>query len=331
MDPSSDRQPAETFFDVILRPMQVIDRRRFIRVAAVAVAGAARAVVPLRGQAQDAAATSFRTVRRGVGIFTGPGGTIGWLTTPDGILVIDSQFPATAGTCLTGLRQRSRSSIEVLINTHHHADHTAGNSVFRSVAKQIVQHEQCAALHRGTAKGAATDAEQGFADTTFADSWSIGIGDERISAAYYGPAHTRGDVVIVFENADVVHMGDLVFNRVPPFVDRTAGASIRNWIGVLDDVVKEYPGATFIFGHGRNGTVLGTAGDVTHFRNYLTAVVEHVQKGIAARRSQAEIASLQSLPGFADVVDVVKTYASPFPLFSLEQVLTAAYQELRSP
>lgn len=307
----------------------MVDRRQFIGAAAAAIAGAARAAIPPQSQAQDVAATSFRTVRRGVGIFIGPGGTIGWLATPDGTLVIDSQFPATARTCLTGLRQRSRSSVEVLINTHHHADHTAGNSVFRPIAKQIVQHQQCAMLHRMAIQG--PDADQGFADATFEDSWSIAIGDERISAAYYGPAHTRGDVIIAFQNANVVHMGDLVFNRIPPFVDRPGGASIRNWIRVLDDVAKEYAGATFIFGHGRNNAVTGTTDDVVHFRDYLTAVVEHVQKGIAARRSQAEIVKVPSLPGFADHEDLVKTYPSPNPSFSLEHVLTAAYQELRSP
>lgn len=269
-------------------------------------------------------------MRRGVGIFTGPGGTIGWFATPDGSVVIDSQFPATAMACLDGLRLRSRSSIEVLFNTHHHGDHTAGNSVFRSAVKRIVQQEQCAALHRVAVQSAGGDA-QGLADATFVDSWSIGIGDEKISAAYYGPAHTRGDAVIIFENANVVHMGDLVFNRMPPFVDRPAGASIANWIRVLDDVAKEYADATFIFGHGRADAVTGTAPDVTHFRSYLAAVLEYVRNGIAAGRSLPEIASARTLPGFTDHVDVVKTYASPTPSFSLEHVLSAAYQELRLP
>src|SRR5262245_24279722 len=62
----------------------MVDRRQFIGAAAIAVVGTARAAVPLRAQTQDVPPTSFRVLRRGVGVFTGPGGTIGWLSTPDG-------------------------------------------------------------------------------------------------------------------------------------------------------------------------------------------------------------------------------------------------------
>ena len=47
--------------------------------------------------------TEFRPLRRDVGIFTGRGGTIGWLANKDALLVVDTQFPDTAATCLAGL------------------------------------------------------------------------------------------------------------------------------------------------------------------------------------------------------------------------------------
>jgi hypothetical protein len=72
----------------------------------------------------------------------------------------------------------------------------------------------------------------------------------------------------------------------------------------------------------------GTLKEVTHFRDFLTAALDHVRKGIAAGRSQDEIAAASTLPGFADFADVTKNYASPIPLFTLNHVLTIAYQEL---
>jgi hypothetical protein len=97
---------------------------------------------------------------------------------------------------------------------------------------------------------------------------------------------------------------------------------------VLETVVASHPDALFVFGHGKGDAVTGTAADVRHFRDYLTAVVEHVQRAIAAGRSVEETARLQTLPGFPDYADLVKNYASAFPLFTLGHVLTAAYQEL---
>lgn len=301
-------------------------RRRFISTSALAAAGLAYGRLPLGAQA-PAAAAGFRELRRGVGLFAGPGGTIGWLATPEGVLAVDSQFPATARDCLAGLRQRSTATL-VLVNTHHHGDHTAGNGVFRAAATRIVQHERCAKAHQLAAQGAGAAAPSGLADTTFTDTWSTTIGDERIALAHYGPAHTGGDAVVAFEHANVVHLGDLVFNRVPPFVDRAAGASMRNWVTALETILRQYAGATFIFGHGKGDLLTGTAADVAHFRDYLSAVLGHVQRGLAAGRPREEVTRLAAVPGFEDFADVVKNYASPNPLFSTAHVLAAAYEEL---
>ena len=287
---------------------------------------AVQALAPFGVGAQSV--SRIRELRRGVGLFVGPGGTMGWLATPDGVLVVDSQFPMTAETGITSLRQRTPAAIQALINTHHHGDHTAGNPTFRPVVTQIVQHERCAAAHRALVQTQDPAAQRGLADVTFADAWTVTIGDERVSAAHLGAAHTGGDALVFFERANVVHLGDLVFNRIPPFIDRPSGGSIVNWLTVLETVAARYPDALFIFGHGKDDMCTGTVGDVRLFRDYLTAALDYVRKGIAAGRSQAEITALPALPGFPDHADLVKNYASPIPLFTLNHVLTIAYQEL---
>lgn len=302
-------------------------RRTFIRSVAVASAGAALTGTRAFGQ-QPAQLPGLRELRRGVGVFVGPGGTIGWLANRDAIVIVDSQFPATASACLDALRQRSRAERVILINTHHHGDHTAGNVTLRPAVRQIVQHERCAAAHRQMLQSADATAKAGLADVTFTDRWSADVGDERVTAFFYGAAHTGGDAVVVFERANVVHLGDLVFNRLPPFVDRASGASIRNWIRVLEAVLREHAGAEYVFGHGNRDAITGTAADVSHFRDYLSAVLQHVERGIAAGRSLEEIIKIDALPGFLEYSDAVKTYPSAFPRFTLAHVLTAAHQEL---
>jgi cyclase len=303
-------------------------RRQFIWSSTHAVAGSALLRVPLaaQGGAQQPppATPKFEDLRRNVGIFTARGGTIGWLAVPDGVIAVDAQFPDTAKTCVEGLQQRSAKGIQMLINTHYHGDHTGGNIAFRPAVKTIVQQERCAKLHKEFTTKNNTAQNQAYADITFGESWSATLGDEKVWAHYLGPGHTGGDAVIFFEKANVVHMGDLMFNRMHPRVDRPGGASIKNWMSILERAAKKHKDATFIFGHAKAGlTVTGPAQDLLHLRDYFTAALEHVQKGITGGQSQEQITGIEALPKFDD-------YASSGQILTLKGTLTAAYEELTS-
>jgi glyoxylase-like metal-dependent hydrolase (beta-lactamase superfamily II) len=210
-----------------------------------------------------------------------------------------------------------------VINTHHHGDHTGGNGVFKADAKKIVAHAKVPELMKMAAATApATAPPPVFPDATFDKTWGEKAGDERVTATYNGPGHTSGDVIIHFERAHVVHMGDLLFHERHPRVDRPAGASIRNWVTILEKTGKDFPADTiFIAGHARDGvapTVDRTA--VLHFRDYLSAVLAFTQKEIARGQSKDAIAGTASLPGF-------ENYQGGGVL-TLKGVLESAYDEL---
>jgi cyclase len=303
-----------------------MNRRRFLASSSSAVIAAALHEWPALAQRRQAKpATRFEELRGGAGIFTGRGGTIGWLVTDDGAVVVDSQFPGTAEACVEGIKQRSRRGIHVLLNTHHHADHTAGNKIFRPAVKFIVAHANSAEWQRTSAVEEKAEANQVYPDQTFTNVWQLKIGKEQVVAKYYGFGHTSGDVVISFEAANVVHMGDLVFNRFHPFIDRPAGASIANWITALDRVPREHSADTiYIFGHAKDGFApTGSRADLARFRDYLTAVLDYTRKQIAAGKSREEIAKAAVLPGFEEFV------APDPPQVSLATVLTTAYDELK--
>ena len=122
-----------------------LDRRQFIVSSSLAVAAGAFRGFPAFAQDPE---TGFEALRGGVGIFNGSGGTIGWLVSAEGTVVVDSQFANTAQICVDGLRERSDRGIDILINTHHHGDHTAGNQVFQAVVKHIVAHARVPGLQR---------------------------------------------------------------------------------------------------------------------------------------------------------------------------------------
>ena len=129
-------------------------------------------------------------------------------------------------------------------------------------------------------------------------------------------------MTVVFEKANVVHMGDLVFNRLYPVIDRPAGASIRHWIVVLEEVAKNYPAdAIYVFGHGNpKFGVTGKRDDLLVLRDYFTAVLDYTQKKIAAGEPKEAIIGLENFPGFDD-------FHAPLPN-RLASNLTVAYDEL---
>ncbi|MFO7302567.1 MAG: MBL fold metallo-hydrolase [Acidobacteriota bacterium] len=284
-------------------------RREFLSRSALALSAAllGRSVrlEALQGGGPSAPVTPvFTPIRRNVGFFTGRGGTIGYLATNEGVAVVDSQFPDTAALCLEGLRERSGGRhVDVLINTHHHGDHTGGNIAFREATRRVVAHVTAAAHMKAPPGRPAPEGENYYPTEFFMDRWATAVADEVIRAAHYGRAHTSGDIVVLFERANVVHMGDLVFNRRHPVVDRPAGASLAGWIEVLERVTATYDADTvYIFGHaGEKHPVTGSRDDLGVMRDYLTALLEHVRAAQKAGRSREEALAVTSpLAGFPD-------------------------------
>ncbi|MGE3342042.1 MAG: MBL fold metallo-hydrolase [Vicinamibacterales bacterium] len=243
----------------------------------------------------------FTPIRRNVGFFTGRGGTIGYLVDARGVAVVDSQFPDSAKLFIAGLNERSNSRpVDRLINTHHHGDHTGGNNEFRGLAKRVVAHERAAALVKAAAERP-NAAPQLVPDATFTNEWREEIGDEWIRAEHYGRAHTGGDAVITFERANVAHMGDLMFNRRIPVIDRTNGALVSNWVSVLEKTVADHNNdTTYIFGHaGGSFPVTGSRAELMFFRDYLTALLEHTRAAVKAGQTREQFtASRAVLPKF---------------------------------
>ena len=250
--------------------------------------------------AQAPTVPEFKDVRRNVGVFTARGGTIGYLVTPDAVIVVDSQFADTAPMFLDGLKPKTARRIDLLINSHHHPDHTGGNKVMQPSVATIVAHANVPGLQRKQAAAQKSEANQAYADTTFDKDWKTSVGKETVSARHYGPAHTGGDIVIRFENANVVHTGDLMSFQRNPRADRPAGASIVNWMRVLENTVKDNAADTiYIFGHSKVGErVTGSSKDLLELRDYFNAMLEFTRKAIASGRPMAEVVKTAAIPGF---------------------------------
>ena len=289
------------------------DRRRFLALSSLALAESLKGRLTLAQSLQSAQgaapqagpAPRFVPLREDVGYFmsTGQAGTIGWLVNRDAVVVVDAQMAQTAGLCLAGLEGRANGrTIDVLFNTHHHDDHTGGNPVFRPATKKIVAHERVPGLQKRAAKPG-TETSQVCADTVFSSAWSGSFGAERVTATHYGPAHTAGDGVIAFHRANVVHMGDLVFNRRVPGFDRPGGCAIAAWAATLERVARDHdPDTIYIFGHAKDGLPpTGPRAELLRQRDFLAALLDRVRADIKTGRARDEIVGMATeLTGFAE-------------------------------
>jgi cyclase len=254
-----------------------------------------------------------------LGIFTEKGGTIAFLLAKKEIVVVDSQFPDQSKHLIDELKKRSENPFSLIINTHHHLDHTAGNISFKGIVEHVLAHENSLKNQKEVAIKNKSEDKQLYPDQTFTDTWSQKFGKEKISLFYYGTGHTNGDAMIHFQHANIVHMGDLVFNRRHPYVDRSAGANMQSWINVLGKALGEFDKKTiYVFGHAGPGyEVTGNADDLNKFRDYLGNVLKFVDGEIKAGKTKDEILKAKMIPG-----------GEEWKTDGIERPLTAAYEEL---
>jgi len=294
-------------------------RRTFIQTAGMSLG--MMALLQNKGFANFIAQTPFKmSILRGdVGIFTEQGGTIGWMMNKEGMVVVDSQFPNPAAHIIQELKKKSAQPFKYLINTHHHGDHTGGNMAFKGIAEHVIGHANCLINHRATAATQKSEDKQLFADTVFNKRWKTKVGSQNINAQYFGAGHTNGDAIIHFEDANVAHMGDLMFNKRFPFIDRKAGANIQSWISVLDKAMAKFDSDTlFIFGHALDPEkITGKKEELRSMQNFLEKLLLFVSNEKKAGKTKEQILKATSIPGAED-----------YKGQGIERSLTAAYEEL---
>ena len=295
-----------------------MERRSFLRTTGLTAGLMAISSKELLARLLQENPYKIKMLRGDVGIFSERGGTIGFHISKDGFVVIDSQFPDQSKHLIAELKKKNELPFKMLINTHHHGDHTGGNISFKDITEHVAGHENCLLNYKRVAQQSKTVDKQLFQDITFGDTWKYKIGKERIKTHYFGPAHTNGDIVVHFEHANIAHMGDLLFNQMHPFIDRTAGASISNWMKVLPKIRSTFDNETvFVFGHATDPEkVTGTKQDLLAFEDYLDKLITFVGAAIKAGQTKEEILKNKDIPGLS------------WKANGAERSITAAYDEL---
>ena len=178
-------------------------------------------------------------------MLSGAGGNMATLLVDDKVMLIDSQYIEMAEKIKAKLKQLgAENGVTTLINTHVHGDHIGGNASLAANVDIIA--------HNNVRKRLLADSNfniAGLPKTTFSSQLLLNWPGMTVRLDYMPPSHTDGDVVVWFEQANVVHFGDLLFEGRFPYIDTSKGGSVKGYIentrtllGMLKDDTKVIPG-----------------------------------------------------------------------------------------
>ena len=205
---------------------------------------------------------------------------------------------------LEAVRSTTGREVRTLVNTHHHGDHTHGNSLFTDAT--VIGHHLC----RAEMLASSLPVPPGIWDpvdwgditldppfVTFADAIDVYVDDLRCEVRHVGqPAHTTNDSVIWIPERSVLYAGDVVFNGGTPFL---LMGSVLGAIEVIEERLRPLGAATIVPGH---GDVCGPEA-FDEVVGYLRFVLATAHAGIDAGLTPLEAARHCDLGPYADLLD----------------------------
>jgi glyoxylase-like metal-dependent hydrolase (beta-lactamase superfamily II) len=223
-------------------------------------------------------------VTAGVYMLTGAGGNIGLSVGSDDAFVVDDQYAPMTAKIRAAIATVTQKPVRFVLNTHWHGDHTGGNEAMSGAGAMIVAHDNVR-RRMGTQQFIAAlndtvppSPAKALPVVTFSETITFYVNGDSVRAVHLRDGHTDGDAIIVFQKANVIHMGDLFFNGMYPFIDASTGGSAAGTVAAVDSVLLISNAQTqFIPGHGP----LGTRADLVSYRDMLKAMTDRVSKLIA--------------------------------------------------
>lgn len=215
-------------------------------------------------------------------VIIGNGGNVGVLVTDEGVVLVDDKFEQDYEGITAQVKSVTAKPVKYVITTHHHSDHSGGNTRFIEVA-EIISHKNARA-NIVAGKQGGTPAILKPARITFTDETSVFLGGKEVRARYFGRGHTNGDVIVYFPAHRTIHTGDLMAG-VTPLIDYNGGGSLVEWIKTIDAAMAALDFDKVIPGH---GTVTNRAGLQT-YRDNVVKMRDGVAALIRQGKSQDEV------------------------------------------
>lgn len=256
-----------------------------------ALAGFASLLLMTPVMAQDDVEVRVEPVAGNIYALFAQGGNIGVSVGEDGVFMIDDQYAPLTAKIIAAIATLSDQPVRFLINTHYHGDHTGGNENMGKAGTVIIGHDNIRARLQARPLGQSggwteEGGRHGLPVITFNAEMSFHLNGDEARAVHFANGHTDGDSLIHFKGANVIHMGDLMFNGLYPYIDVDAGGSVDGMLAAYEAAIAMSDADTKIIpGH---GPLSDRAGMMAN-RDMIQTVRDRVAAMIAEGKSMDEI------------------------------------------
>jgi len=267
-----------------------LDRREFLHAV---LAGAVGSTFTYRAFAQQGAAPAITATKLAADlvVLAGDGGNVAIVIGADGLLMIDGGLTERSADLLKAIADLDGHKVATLFNTHWHFDHVGCNEVLGRMGTKIIAHENVKkrlgarvtieALNRTVD----TLKPEGMPSNTFTTGGNLTFGKQRLEYTHFPAAHTDGDACVFFSALNVLHTGDLLFNRSYPLIDYSTGGSIEGMVSAAEALGNFGDAQTRIIpGHGP----MATKSDLQAARDMLATTHERLTSMIKAGKTVEE-------------------------------------------
>jgi len=247
---------------------------------------------PLAAMRAQKGAVPIETTKLGdrLVMLSGPGGNVVVLHGPDGKVVVDSFLLPAWPRLKSTLDALDGGPVKTLIDTHWHFDHVDNNANFHAAGagvlahtntkKRLTESHDLLGMHFDPAPAAALPTD------TFTDKRSITVNGEVVALSYVPPAHTDTDIFVHYTKANVLHMGDVFFNGMYPFIDTSTGGNINGMIAGADRALAMTNARTKIVpGHGP----LSDHAGLLKYRKVIGTIRDRVRTQKRAKKTLAQV------------------------------------------
>ena len=243
---------------------------------------------------QDFSKVEIRTEKLSdtVYMLMGAGGNIGLSVGDDAVFLVDDQFAPLTPKIEAAIARITPKPVKFVLNTHWHGDHTGGNENLGKAGALIIAHENV--RKRMSVEnfieflGMKTqpDPRVALPVVTFTSDVTFHLNGDEIFAQHAPRAHTDGDAIVHFRKSDVVHMGDIMFNKLYPFIDTSSGGTVEGVIAAVDRTLKEVGERTRIIpGHGP----LANRADLQTYRTMLATISGRIREQLRAKKTLEQV------------------------------------------
>jgi glyoxylase-like metal-dependent hydrolase (beta-lactamase superfamily II) len=258
-------------------------------------------------------------------VIAGAGGNVVVWSGTDGVVLVDTGLAASSAALVDAVTHVSAAPVRFVINTNGHADHVGGNDAFARKGAVVIGHESLRedsgrdpAVPDGNAS-ASTVAPAARPMLTIMEALALHLNGDRLDAVHVADAHTSADIVVRWNDADVVALGDIYWNGQYPYIDVESGGSLAGTVAAIEAALARSNARTVVIpGHGP----VSNRAELAAYRDMLVAVGRKVREAVEKGEG------IEGILAAKPTADFDARFGRPGALVTPQEFVRSIYRDL---